>query len=136
MDSAGELPNLSLQTFDENKVLELFLEADERDSVFRYIRFGVKTEGPRISASGSLMAADVHICEFAQEVEAGNRFVIYDIGGESSISMGPTDQRGHFEVSIWVGNIEADRAWISFETDQTAVMPFVKNLERIASAER
>ncbi|GAA1785802.1 hypothetical protein [Leucobacter iarius] len=133
MDNADAGRVLSLDTHDNQKVLEILRESEDRDAVFCYLRFWVRAAGPRISASGNFAAADVHVEEFVQGIENGSKATLWDIDGEGAISIECTNLIGHFNVSVWLGNVEGDRAWISFETDQTAIIPFARGLKRLAA---
>lgn len=127
--SASDEGAIKLETHDEAKLL-LLVELEPNpytgDTCFR-----LDSASASIQATGSIQISKSQFENFEEGWERNGGGELCDENGDSRIVFESTDSLGHFKVSISVGGPWSDQASISFETDQTAVTPFVSALKRL-----
>jgi len=120
--------SIILQTHDENKVLTFASLPD--GSYDKDLHFAMRVASGRVSAVSQFQVSEGRLDAFvrsSQEPEA----TLFDENGDASIKFEATDSIGHYLVTVEVGGPWSDQAKISFQTDQTAIREFVRDLEMV-----
>lgn len=124
--SNDEQSVIKLETNDESK--RLLLRQENPDPYTGDLCFRIEVASATVKASGPFQISPAGLSTFQEAWEADKKGEIQDVNGDGRILLETIDQLGHFKVTVQVGGPWADQAQVSFETDQTAVIPFIDSL--------
>ena len=125
--------SIVLQTHDENKVLTFVSRPD--GSYDRDLHFAMRVASGSVSAVSQFQVSEDRLDAFLLSLQESES-TLFDENGDASIKFEAIDSIGHYLVTVEVGGPWADQAKVSFQTDQTAIREFVRDLEMVLKLRR
>ncbi|QIK62564.1 hypothetical protein G7068_04575 [Leucobacter viscericola] len=114
---------IKLETNDNSK--QLLLQQKAPDPYTGDLCFRIDVASATVQASGPFQISPAGLSAFQDAWHANKKAELLDVNGDGRILLETIDQLGHFKVTVQVGGPWADQAQLSFDTDQTAVIPFI-----------
>lgn len=123
---------IPLRTYDDAKLLALrCLPASPYSDD---LCFEINVASPSVQSQSRFQVSIEQVLRFVGEHESSNRTELQDVNGDGLIAFEKIDSIGHLRVSIKLGSPWSDQARVTFETDQTAVVVFAEDLQRLVES--